>query len=89
MQITHIALWTINNDEHAEELIKFTRSMPTKAKKDRKAYILAAKARYNVGRVQVFRCRVKVDSSLRCILPIHGEIESLKTNECYFRTLRL
>ena len=89
MQITHIALWTINNDEHAEELIKFTRSIPTKAKKDRKAYILAAKARYNVCRVQVFRCRVKVDSSLRCILPIHGEIESLKTNECYFRTLRL
>jgi hypothetical protein len=89
MQITHIALWAVNNDENANELIKFTRSIPTETKKDGKAYILAAEAGYNVGRIQVFRCGVKVDSSLQCILPIHGEIESSKTNECYFRTLRL
>lgn len=49
MPLIHVALWSLINSESVEELIKFTKSIPTEAKKYGKPYTLMANAGYNAG----------------------------------------
>jgi len=70
MPITHVAIWSLSNAEHTNELTKFTRSIPTEpGGMERHTYLLP-RLDATWGRVQASQYEVNVpahfDPSCQC-----------------------